>query len=217
MTGPRGFLLAVLFLTAVACGEAAPATGPAAGPPSTPVTTAPPQRDEAQQYRTMATVLEAGDRGPRLCHALAESYPPQCDGPAIIGWDWDAVDGEETASGVTWVDAALVGTWDGEHFTVTRPVEAVSAWPEPPHEDTTPPAPAGDRPTAEELYALQEEVDDVVAGGDTPLGPQLGSFSDVDRGVVAVQVIAATPQARAFARQRWGERVVLEPMLRPID
>jgi hypothetical protein len=165
----------------------------------------------------MATVLEAGDRGPRLCHAVAESYPPQCDGPAIIGWDWDAVDGEETASGVTWVDAVLIGTWDGEHFTVTRPVEAVSAWPEPPQEDTTAPAPAGDRPTAEELYALQQKVDDVVAGGDTPLGPQLGSFSDVDRGVVAVQVIAATPQARAFARQRWGERVVLEPMLRPID
>lgn len=217
MTRSCGFLLTVLLLIAAACGEAAPATGHATAPPSTPVTISPPQRDGTQQYRTMATVLEAGDRGPRLCHAVAESYPPQCDGPAIIGWDWDAVDGEETASGVTWVDAILIGTWDGEHFTVTRPVEAMSAWPEPPHEDTTAPAPARDRPSAEDLYALQEEVDDLVAGGDTPLGPQLGSFPDVDRGVVAVQVIAATPPARAFARQRWGERVVLEPMLRPID
>lgn len=173
----------------------------------------------------MATVLEAGDSGPRLCHAVAESYPPQCDGPAIVGWDWDAVDGEETASSVTWVDAVLTGTWDGERFTVTRPVETLSAWPEPPPLDPSEPAPdrdGDDPPTVDELTALQDEVNAAVTddGGsprDTPLGPLLGSAPDTERGVVVVQVLVADDAARAWARHRWGDRVVLDPVLQPVD
>lgn len=155
-------LLSVLLFAAVACGGVAPATTPAATPPSAPVTTSPLQRDETQQYRTIATVLEAGDSGPRLCHAVAESYPPQCDGPPIVGWDWDAVDGEETASGVTWVDAVLTGTWDGERFTVTRPAESVSAWPEPPPVDPAELAPGCDEPDVVDASHGRDEVDAVI-------------------------------------------------------
>lgn len=297
MTRLRGALLGVLLLAAVACGEATPVAGASASPAAvSPPAASPPVSDVAQQYRTTATVLEAGDSGPQLCHAVAESYPPQCGGPRIVGWDWDAVDGEQNASGVTWVDATLTGTWDGERFTVTGPVESISAWPEPPPEDPATFAPGCDEPdvidpahgldeaqavlepleragvssvhvsepggrwegpftltvlvppgrgaditalirqdyggalcvverdlpTMDELRALQDEVGASYTDGDgaprsTPLGPELGSYPDTERGVVVVQVIAATPEARAWAHERWGDRVVLEPMLQPID
>ncbi|HSJ43844.1 MAG TPA: hypothetical protein VK923_04075 [Euzebyales bacterium] len=291
MTRRCDALLSVLLLAAVACGEAAPATAP-----TTPVTTSSTERDETQEYRTRATVLEVGDSGPQLCFAVAESYPPQCSGPEIVGWDWDAVAGEESASGVTWVDAVLRGTWDGERFTVTRPVEAGSAWPEPPPGDPDELAPgckepdvidpshgrdevddviaslerAGvssirvsdpsgpwdgpfvltvlvppgrgdeitamirrdylgalcvverDLPTMDELQALHDEVsaattNDDGSPRDTPLGPNLGSVPDTEGGVVVVQVIVADEAARAWARRRWGDRVVLDGMLQPVD
>lgn len=66
-------------------------------------------------------MLENEEHGPQLCHAVEESYPPQCSGLDVVGWDWDAADGEETASGTTWGDYHLVGTWDGERFTPTEP------------------------------------------------------------------------------------------------
>lgn len=110
----------------------------------------------------MATVLEQGDSGPRLCHAVAESYPPQCDRPPIVGWDWDAVDGEETASGVTWVDAVLYGTWDGERFTITRPAEGVSAWPEPPPDDPADLAPGCDEPDVVDASHERDEAEAVI-------------------------------------------------------
>lgn len=287
MTALHDTLLSGLLLIVAACGQAAPSTGTSPAPSAAGASDA---SGAGREYVTMATVLEAGDSGPQLCHAVAESYPPQCSGPQIVGWDWDAVDGEESANGVTWVDAVLTGTWDGERFTVTRPVEAVSAWPQPPPEDPSTFAPgcdepdvvdpshgrdqvdavvgpleragvaslrvsdpAGpwdgpfvltvvvppdrgneitalirkdylgalcvverDQPTIDELTELAEEVNATVAGGGTPLGPQLGSAPDTERGVVQVQVIAATPEARAFARQRWGDRVVLDPVLRPV-
>ncbi len=68
------------------------------------------------------TVLQVGDAPPQFClGGVMESYPPQCQGPEIVGWDWDDVDGAETAGGVTWGAYALQGTWDGERFTLTQP------------------------------------------------------------------------------------------------
>ena len=55
------------------------------------------------------TVLQIEGQTPQLClGAVAESYPPQCGGPEILEWDWDAVDLEETASDVTWGTYAVV-------------------------------------------------------------------------------------------------------------
>lgn len=70
-----------------------------------------------QEYRAATVVLENPEHGSQLCFAVAGSYPPQCGGPDIVNWDWDAVDGEESAGGATWVDAVVTGTWDGERFT----------------------------------------------------------------------------------------------------
>ena len=77
--------------------------------------------DPAQEYTASTTVLESPEHGPQLClGGVLTSYPPQCGGPDVIGWDWDAVDNEESANGVTWGEYSVVGTWDGSRLTLTE-------------------------------------------------------------------------------------------------
>jgi hypothetical protein len=52
---------------------------------------------------------------------MAFSGPPWCDGPDVIGWDWAAVDGEESDEGTTWGEYRVVGTWDDGALTLTEP------------------------------------------------------------------------------------------------
>ena len=71
----------------------------------------------------LVTVIDAGN-GPELCLGpVAESYPPQCGGPALADFDWGDV-GSEEASGVRWGSYALTGTFDGATFTVTDAIPA---------------------------------------------------------------------------------------------
>lgn len=78
--------------------------------------------DGPQAYEADGTVLESPEHGPELClGGVAESYPPQCGGVPITNWDWDEADGEESASGTTWGSYHVVGTYDGEAFTLTEP------------------------------------------------------------------------------------------------
>lgn len=72
------------------------------------------------RFRTFATVLESPEHGPQLCHAVDDSYPPQCGGPDVAGWDWAAVE-HESANGTHWGGYVLVGTFDGETYTLTEP------------------------------------------------------------------------------------------------
>jgi hypothetical protein len=103
---PRSVLLAVpVLVLAAGCAERAdPTTAGSAG-----------------RFEVSTTVLESPDHGPQLCAAVAESYPPQCGGPDIVGWDWSDVDGEESANGTTWGSYRVVGTWDGGRLTLTEP------------------------------------------------------------------------------------------------
>ncbi len=110
LTGMRPVVLAVAllpvaFLAACGAGDSAPPGG---------------SHDPSQLYEADGTVLDDAD-GPKLClGGIAESYPPQCSGLRLVGWDWNAVEGEESASGTTWGDFHLVGTYDGEVFTVAE-------------------------------------------------------------------------------------------------
>lgn len=293
---PRsGRLVVWLTLCAalVGCGTptgpepgAAPASdGATAGADTTAVAS------EDQEYRALVTVLENPEHGPQLCFAVAGSYPPQCGGPDIAGWDWEAVDGEESANGVTWIDGAVVtGTWDGSRFTLTRPVEPQAAWTEPPAEDpdvapgcdepdvadpsagrrgvdaataaldgepvvavrvsdpatgwdgpfvltvTVPPGRSArttdlirqhyagalcvverDQPTRAELHDVVAEVIAEAQAGGSPLGPIIGGSPNERRGVVEVQVLVADEDARAWARERWGDLVDLVGVLVPVD
>jgi hypothetical protein len=78
--------------------------------------------DPAQLHRGTATVLESPAHGPELClGGQQDSYPPQCGGVPITNWDWDAVDGQESANGTTWGAYTVVGTFDGTSLTLTEP------------------------------------------------------------------------------------------------
>ncbi|XVQ89412.1 hypothetical protein ACQP2K_18940 [Microbispora siamensis] len=98
----RGIWLLAVLATLTACG-----TGPAA--------TASPTL-----YQADLTVLSSPQHGPQLCAFVAQSLPPQCDGPDIIGWDWNVVK-HSTRNGVRWGEYHVVGTWDGKSLTLTEP------------------------------------------------------------------------------------------------
>lgn len=124
-------VLASVLVAAAGCGsedEASVASGSGARPSA-----AAPGPGGEKRYTTTATVLESPDHGPQLClGGVDESYPPQCGGPEVVGWDWGAVDGEESASGTTWGTYTVVGTWDGESLTLTeRPAPPDGARSEP--------------------------------------------------------------------------------------
>lgn len=107
-------LLIVVVLAACSAGERVSTSDP---------TTAPRSADT--RYEVDATVLESPEHGPQLClGGVRESYPPQCGGADIEGWDWAAVDGEESANGTTWGMFHLVGTYVDDVFTLTEPARA---------------------------------------------------------------------------------------------
>jgi hypothetical protein len=126
LTVQAGLLLLVLS----ACGTGEPAASNAVTPPTSTAA-------QARVYEADTMVLEqragaatgAGGHpvhGPMLClGAMAMSYPPQCGEVPITNWDWDAVEGEEKASGASWGNFHVVGTYDGRKFTVSevRPYE----------------------------------------------------------------------------------------------
>ena len=64
------------------------------------------------------TILQKDGEDAQLCLGpVAESYPPQCSGPVVVGWEWPDDGMWESASGVTWGSYAVSGTWDGVAFT----------------------------------------------------------------------------------------------------
>lgn len=98
-----------------ASGDAS-SDAPASGAPT-------PVPDGEVRTSGLVTVLDDGT-GPQLClGAVAESYPPQCGGPAVADFEWGDV-GFEEAAGVTWGSYALTGTFDGTTFTVTDAIPA---------------------------------------------------------------------------------------------
>lgn len=123
MARPRsGALAVVVLLAATACATAAPQSVERAA--------------EGQRYRVTGTVLESPDHGPQLCKLVKDSNPPQCEGMEIVGWDWSKVDAESN-SGTTWGGYTLVGTYDGERFTLTEPAAKPSGPRPPPEDDVT--------------------------------------------------------------------------------
>ncbi|MDT0321683.1 hypothetical protein [Streptomyces millisiae] len=118
-----GPLVAVSLFVLVGCGTEEPSAPLGASVVEEPV-----------YEGTAVGVLESGDEGPRLCWAMMESMPPQCAGGVeVVGWDWSGLDAESQL-GTTWGSYDVVGTWDGERFTLTEPPTAPSPPPAP--EDT---------------------------------------------------------------------------------
>lgn len=148
------------------------------------------------------TVLQPDGEPAMLClGAVAESYPPQCSGPELAGWDWTAVGGEESASGVTWGAYALTGTWDGERFTATEVVQLALVDPAPtppdPHLDTTDSGATGD----DRLFEIQRDLHDAAPFEVLTSTPQ--------NGYLFVDVIYDDGRIQALVDEAYGHQTVV--------
>lgn len=158
----------VLAASAALVAMSGCATGTGAGGGATDDDWVPTRPTIVAEVRALGTVLDDGS-GPQLCLGpVAASYPPQCAGPPVEGWDWEALEGDETAAGVTWGVYAVWGDWDGETFTVTRdPIMAALYDPmvDPdaanPWDETLPEGPLAEA----EAVDVQAELDDAVPDG----------------------------------------------------
>ena len=111
-------------------GSTDPAGSPTGAPPivsTSPTPTPEPSSSEptsgstppAPRYEANATVLQAKNEPAMLClGGIALSLPPQCGEMPITNWSWDRAGRHEQFNGARWGDFHLVGTYDGESFTV---------------------------------------------------------------------------------------------------
>ena len=138
---------------------AACATGPGGSPTPTDTVELPAGAIAAPgQVVGQGTVIQTGDTPPQFCLGpVMESYPPQCSGPELLGWDWDAVEGEEAAGDVTFGAFAVWGTWDGSVFTATESVMLALYDPMPFVDPLLDPENAGDTAEAD-LTRIQDEL-----------------------------------------------------------
>lgn len=188
----------------VLSGCAADARRPGAAPagPASDVTT-------SSELVGQGTVLQMDGGPPRLCLGpVAESYPPQCTGPVIHGWDWSTAEQSENASGVRWGTYAVFGTWDGTAFTSTRQPIPLSLYDAMPFEDprlSDGRTGAGDEP---QLQRIQQELHD--AGN-----PHIVS-SWITQGYLVLTVVHDGGEDQRAMDERFGPDLVLvQSALRP--
>jgi hypothetical protein len=142
---------------------------------------------------------DASDDLVELCLGpVAESYPPQCGGPAITNWDWKSVDGMfEQQGDVRWGTFAVTGTWDGESFTVSESIPAALYDPMP--EQSPAYAEPSEDYTDEELAGFAEDLMQVV-------GVQGAYGAD---GHVLVDVTYDDGSYQDYADEAYGDGVVV--------
>jgi hypothetical protein len=175
-----GIVAVALTLTACAsAGSADPPAAPSSEAPSAPPAPATPSSDAPDVSAALAAmptpsrtgpVIAVGmlldDGTPMLCRGVAESIPPKCGGPEVVGWDWSSVPFEE-AYGVRWADdIALEVAYDVESFSITPtgPPLDLAALTLPARE-----IPAGDPPDAD-IAAIELDLGelgraDIMGGG----------------------------------------------------
>lgn len=158
------------MLTLTACatgaGSAAPTGGAALDAPSLSYALPAPPTGEVIG---VGTVMDDAGNVEFCLGPVAESYPPQCSGIALTGWDWDGVVHGERSDDKRWGAYAVTGTFDGEALTVTQPPIPLALY-----DPMAPVDPTGgaDGTTSEaRLLAIQSTVADLfVDAGDAYLG-----------------------------------------------
>ncbi|HEX9994832.1 MAG TPA: hypothetical protein VGB14_18035 [Acidimicrobiales bacterium] len=192
MRRPLVAIATAVALAAAGCGDDAVTT----------TATAPPE--QPPRYEVTTTVLESADHGPQLClGGIADSYPPQCGGPDLAGWSWDAVAGKESAAGTTWATVHVVGTFDGERFTLTEPPGPPGdAGPPTPLPDLSPACdqPVGTAAPAEAFAGVGGVPGEVAVWVSDPAGGEWdGPFT-----VSVVVRPGSGPAAEARVREMWA-------------
>jgi hypothetical protein len=177
-TGAAPSLVALLLLLLVACGSGSdvardPGADDANEPGGARLPSSVPAAAGEVRTRGVVTVLDSGGDARVCLGAVAESWPPQCSGPPLVGWDWrrrleepgqpaGATAGDQQAGGVRWGRYALVGRWDGERLTVTTAVPEAQHVPQAEEQQ---PLQDVERPLPEEgLRELAEALLDRVPG-----------------------------------------------------
>lgn len=188
----------------VGCAAGADAAGGDSAADPFAVPPAPPSGDVLGQ----GTVLDDGD-GAQLCLGpVAESYPPQCGGIALTGWDWDAASGYEESSGVRWGTYAVQGGYDGESLEVHAPPIPLALYDPMRPEDPTGGVP-GEASEAR-LQQIQAELPERI-GGDVL------TAAAVD-GRLWVDVVWDDGTWQAAAESVYGDDVVLvRSALQPVE
>jgi len=182
---------------------------PGAGSSTTPGEFPRPAADG--EVVAQATVLQKDGEDPQLClGAVAQSYPPLCGGPPILGWDWATVEQSESASGVTWSSYAVTGTWDAAAFTVTQAPIPLSLY-DPLAEFDSRLDPANAGPSDENtLLGLQEQLHAAdyspATFSDWSEAPILSDWTE--NGYLWVSVIYDDGSIQRFFDDRFGEDVV---------
>jgi hypothetical protein len=151
------FALAALWVSACGSDDPSAVGGSTSAAEEQPPAGSPVEPEEL--YEADAIVLEADD-GPMLClGAMLTSLPPQCGDVPITNWDWHAVEGERSLSGTTWGGYHVVGTFDGESFTVSEigPFDRI-AEPEAPSYESPCPEPPGGWPVSDAEHNTQDET-----------------------------------------------------------
>jgi hypothetical protein len=200
-------LALVLVAALAACGgddgddDVATDPGGSGAGPAAP--TAPPAAPGDVRSRNLATVMDkdATDDLVELClGAVAESYPPQCGGPAITNWDWTAHQGMFDEEGdVRWGTFAVTGTWDGTSFTVSEAIPGALYDPMP-EEPPAYPEPSRDYDEGR-LGEIAEEL--------TGVPGVLGAYGDPETGHVLVDVVYDDGSYQDYADATYGDGVVV--------
>lgn len=216
-------VVALLMLASVSCGEARYTT-PFGSPTENPGDGDP----EKTVYEATGTVLQEDGSEPELClGVLLDSLPPQCGGPRIAGWDWEDVEGEQAASGTTWGDFHVSGTFDGKVFTVleTGPPQPSGAadhpigsgCPEPAGGWEIPdPSKASDRDRIEVMRAARRSPDFSGLWIDYIGTPSESSDSDNDY-VLNVAFTGDLQRHEADIREIWGGALCVVGSERTLD
>lgn len=193
---------AALLLSACSNGASAGSSG------GSPTESTPPTADARTEVIGQGTVIQVGDAGPELCLGpIAQSYPPQCSGPTVLGWDWASVDQSETAGGVRWGTYAVFGTWDGTSLTTTQDAIPLALYDAMPIED---PRRDGSRPGSTDEAELARIQSELTLPESTPA---LGSY--VAHGYLFVDVIFDDGTVQGLLDEQYGpEVVVVESALR---
>lgn len=190
-------------------------SGCATGPADQPQNTAPSSDGldaiaAPGEVEGQGTVIQIGDADPQFCLGpIAESYPPQCTGPEIDGWDWGAVENTfETSGDVTWGAYVVSGTWDGSRLGLTSAMTLALYDPLPVVDPLLDPDNAGDTDPAE-LERIRTELDETA--------PFTVLTSSIENGYVFLRVIYDDGRIQAWADETYlPDAVAIRPALRDI-
>jgi hypothetical protein len=148
-------------------------------------------------YAGNAFILDDGD-GPEACGAVAESLPPQCSGPRVIGLDWADVPWAESAQGVTWADAYV-------EFRVIEGDFHLTAVPSERRELAFPDVEAPAVPPDVNVAAIRDELA-AFRPGDWPAGllGVHGLSANLEDGYIELWALLVTDEGREWLDDRFG-------------